>query len=1137
VAVAFSPDGRTVAAVLGDSYYRGRSEFLGPGDSVRGGRLGLGGRSRLGDPISMRSWELRNWPPPPLWDAAAGTPRAATGLGEPLWSVAFSPDGRSLVTGGGRYRKDRLGRRSDFSNQYDLSAQREWPAAAHLWDLTTGRHVRAFPHENAVLAVALSPDGRHLVTGSADQTAQLWDLATGQPVGAPLTHDGIVLFVAFSPDGRFVLTCSQRSATEGAVHLWNAETGQAVGSPWVQPRAILAAAFSPDGRLVATASGDTTSHRGEVQLWAAATGKPLGAPFLHPAPVHAVAWSPDGRRIVTGCADKVARVWEALPVPAVVPVGHHENVLAYSPDGRRVLLGTIAHDGQRCDHVSLGETGSSKAPLSLPFLGVPSGRAVFSPDGRHFLLHFHGDGAQLRLFDAVDGRLLGKPVTPKGGEIEAMAVSPDGHTILAGTSYAYQQRATALLWDANTGQGLQTFAFTVPVLSVAFSPDGHTIAAGSGNPGTAQGETRLYEVRTGRLLHKLAHEGPVRVVLFSPDGRTLAAAGDERVVRLWDVAGGRERTALAHGAAVRAVAWSADGRLLLTGSDDQTAQLWDVTTGKRVGQALKHRAPVRAVAVSGDGRLLATGGDDRIVNLWEAATGRAVEEPLVHGGPVQSVAFAGDGRMLLTRSTLSNTVLRRRVGNAWETTIGTPWKSTGRLWALPAPVADDPAAVVLQVQVATGQELDADSRVRVLDAAAWRQRRERLGKQGDPAQAAAALREWHRREARVTEAAGEWFATAWHLDRVGDEDAAADDLHARRGRAYALCGRWEPAVTELTKTLHANDPRMELWYLRGLAHFAQNHNREALADFNEAIRVEPIVRARHAETDGTWVIWFRRGQTCLRLRDPDQAIADFSQVLKLSPDHGLSWYGRGQAHAEKGELERAAADFAVALQRPGVPASVACDVAQARLGANDASGYREACAEALRRFGETDDPVLAASLAWTCSLAPGASADPKRIVGLADRALSRDASSYLHRRARGAALYREGRYAEVVEQFERALQVRQPPAPSAWLFLALAHQRLGQSRDARRWLDKARAWTEQARRQAPGKDGDEKTLSWQRLPWSERLALTLLQREAQHLLFDGPDRATTVGLLGASFGQGPLLAAVVLAPEGQQPGR
>jgi WD40 repeat protein len=113
-----------------------------------------------------------------------------------------------------------------------------------------------------VTAVALSPDGKLLLTGSKDGTARLWDAATARPLHPPLTLQSPLLVVAFSPDGNTALT-----ATEGqSLQLWDVRTGKALGPalPWAgrNKTVVTSAAFRPDGRALLT----TTMHR--AQLWA-----------------------------------------------------------------------------------------------------------------------------------------------------------------------------------------------------------------------------------------------------------------------------------------------------------------------------------------------------------------------------------------------------------------------------------------------------------------------------------------------------------------------------------------------------------------------------------------------------------------------------------------------------------------------------------------------------------------------------------------------------------------------------------------------------------------------------------------------------------------------------------------------------
>jgi serine/threonine protein kinase len=160
---------------------------------------------------------------------------------------------------------------------------------------------RTYIHAGPIVAVAFSPDGRAVLTGSQDKTARLWDAATGKARGAPLRHEGEVWAVAFSPDGRTVLTGSR----DGTARLWDAAAGAPRGRPLRHEGAVRAVAFNPDGHTILTASGST------ARLWDAATGKARGEPLRHEGPVTALAFSPDGHTILTASGN-TARLWEVV---------------------------------------------------------------------------------------------------------------------------------------------------------------------------------------------------------------------------------------------------------------------------------------------------------------------------------------------------------------------------------------------------------------------------------------------------------------------------------------------------------------------------------------------------------------------------------------------------------------------------------------------------------------------------------------------------------------------------------------------------------------------------------------------------------------------------------------------------------
>ena len=108
--------------------------------------------------------------------------------------------------------------------------------------------------------------------------------------------------MAFSPNGQLLVTAS----TDGTVRLWDPATGQAHGPPLTGDNSrVWGVAFSPDGRLLATAGADQT-----VRLWDPTTGQPHGPPLTgHTDGINAVAFSPDGRQLATGGSDQMVRLW------------------------------------------------------------------------------------------------------------------------------------------------------------------------------------------------------------------------------------------------------------------------------------------------------------------------------------------------------------------------------------------------------------------------------------------------------------------------------------------------------------------------------------------------------------------------------------------------------------------------------------------------------------------------------------------------------------------------------------------------------------------------------------------------------------------------------------------------------------
>jgi WD40 repeat protein/serine/threonine protein kinase len=557
-----------------------------------------------------------------------------------------------------------------------------WDHTARLWETGTGQSLgKSMPHEGFVLAIAFSPDGKTVLTGSTDKTARLWEAATGKAQGPPLPHQGWVEAVAFNPDGKTVLTGSHDKTAQ----LWEASTGKALGPPLPHEGKVLAVAFSPDGQTLLTGSSNA------AWLWAAGTGQPLGPPLHHPTVVGAVAFSPDGQTVLTGSTDRTARLWHVgTGKPLGLPMLHEDSVgaVAFSPDGRTVLTGSYDKTAR------LWEAASGK-PLQLPMRHQGEIRAVaFSPDGKTVLTGSYDKTA--RLWEAATGKALGPPLQHQA-EVRAVAFSPDGKTVLTGS-----WDETARLWQVGEGHALgPPLPHEGVVWAVAFSPDGKTVLTGSSADKTA----RLWEAGTGQPLGPpLKHQGWVNAVAFSPDGQTVLTGSDDRTARLWEAATGQPLTkSLQHRGPVKAVAFSPDGKTVLTGGADNPARLWAAGTGKLLRPPLPYQGEILRVAFSPDGKTVLFQPAAQKARLYQVDTGKVIELPLRPQSGVSAVAFSLDGKTLLTGTYDGKARL-------WEA-------ATGKALGLPMQHQTEVRAVALSPDSKTVLTGSADNTARLWETA------------------------------------------------------------------------------------------------------------------------------------------------------------------------------------------------------------------------------------------------------------------------------------------------------------------------------------------------------------------------------------------------------------------------------------
>jgi WD40 repeat protein/DNA-binding SARP family transcriptional activator/class 3 adenylate cyclase len=572
-------------------------------------------------------------------------------------------------------------------------------------DAHSGESVRSFHgHDIDVNDVAFNHDGTLLATTGDDNTARIWDAATGEERHAfegaaqawdpsfsadgslfaarwgyqdaalvkvlDLATDRVVLEIpfpdassaSFDPSGeRIVVSSYQRS--DAAV--FDVRTGQQVLTLEGHLHGLTDASWSPDGTSIATASYD-----GTARIFDASTGRQLVVLVGHGSHVWALDWAPNSRQLVTASADGTAKLWvvggQAGGARNLVTLSGQDTRrgtggVAFSPDGTRVMIGDFWVTSTTI--WDLSPAGSAEV-ANLPTLAFFYPDAAFAADGRHLLAT--GPGASITVWDArsfTQVKAIGGSTPPavdgfdvllpsSEADVTGLTMNRDGR-LVAGVGEGGHVR----VWDTRSGE--EAFAVGPPSWpdGVAWSADGELLA--TAEAGDRDGRVTIRDT-SGREVTVLEEEPGAGIgsVAFSADGEWLITTRLARrtsitpQVVIWDWRNGEiERTidTDATAAVPSTIGLIATLRAERT-ADGQAVDIWDLEAGRRVSTLVGHSGDVNDLVFSADGSRLATASSDGTARIWDPRTG---EQQVVlrggHlGGLIASVDFSPDGRWLAT---------------------------------------------------------------------------------------------------------------------------------------------------------------------------------------------------------------------------------------------------------------------------------------------------------------------------------------------------------------------------------------------------------------------------------------------------------------------------------------------------------
>ena len=251
-----------------------------------------------------------------------------------LFSAVFSPDGKQIVTASA----DQTARIWDVHSGKEVENRENFAASILFGDQGAKVHAIRNPtkelkklegHTLFLTSATFSPDGKKIVTSSADQTARIWDADSGMELQKLEGHSLVVSSAVFSPDGKTIATAGY----DQTVRIWDVDSGREL-QKFEAEYIVSKVAFSPDGKKFVMAGGGHFAR-----IWDIGSGKELQQ-LKKDTLVKSAVFSPNGKRIATVLDDQTVQIWDAYSGKELHKlIGHSDGVIdaAFSPNGEKLL--------------------------------------------------------------------------------------------------------------------------------------------------------------------------------------------------------------------------------------------------------------------------------------------------------------------------------------------------------------------------------------------------------------------------------------------------------------------------------------------------------------------------------------------------------------------------------------------------------------------------------------------------------------------------------------------------------------------------------------------------------------------------------------------------------------------------------
>jgi len=515
------------------------------------------------------------------------------------------------------------------------------PATRQPWTPLPQILKRFKGHKKKISAVAISANGKYLISASEDETCIIWDIISGKPLKTLVGHNEEVNSVAITPDGKIALSGSYRFCI-----LWDTESGKVLRKlKYRNSEGINSVAITPDARFGFTGSGAySIDKNNSCNFWDLKKGKILRTLNCDKEEVNSVAITPDGKMFLYGSYKKIIQ-WdtESGQITQKFEINNgHFSAVAITPDNKLVLTGS---DDETC---ILWDVESGQPLKTLKGFSGRINSVALTPDGNYAISG--SDGNTCIHWDLRNGQPL-KVLIGHTKNVTAVTLTPDGKYAVSGS-----EDNTCILWDLEMGQTEQfCFGHNSNIYNLSASLDGK-MAITSGYDETY---FTLWDVENKLPLRSFNDNAKkILDVNISPSGNQALSNSEDNSFILWDLKGNSPgKYLIGHTKDINSFAFTHDGKYALSCSKDETCIIWNLETGE---PDLTIKAPnlgLNVVTSSPNGEFGIIGLDDGKCVIFELKSGKLVKILESHNDEITAIVFTKDGKYFITGSSDNNCIL------------------------------------------------------------------------------------------------------------------------------------------------------------------------------------------------------------------------------------------------------------------------------------------------------------------------------------------------------------------------------------------------------------------------------------------------------------------------------------------------